>query len=129
MASRVKIHRRVVQHEVRVGLDPKEREPLTKDLLDKLDQIDKLRIEAKDTQATYRKRIKEITEESEGLRVTLEQGHPEMMECEEVKNFNTKTVKYIRTDTKAVVETRPMTDDDAQMEAGEAPDDDEGDKD
>jgi len=103
---------------IRVGLDPAEREPLTKDLTTAIKAQNELRIEAANVAAGYREKIKDCTTEINNLVVTLEQGRAEDHEVEEIKDFKKNTVTIVRTDTRAVVEKREMTEDDRQLELG-----------
>lgn len=116
-----KVIRRETEIEVRVGLAADEREPLTKELLNELDEIDKLRIEAADTQATYRATIKEHVEKSEGLRVTLDQGRPEMRKVEAIYDFGAGIVKYKDKETGKYLKDkqREVTDEDRQLIIGD----------
>ena len=123
-----KILRREVEREIRIGLDPKEREPLTQELTTAIKEMDALRIEAADTQAGYRKKIKEIKAKVDEVVVTLDQGRKEVHQVEEIRDFSKGTVKYVRLDTKEIVEKREMTDEDRQLNLGdEASDDRDGD--
>ena len=112
------IHRRTTVMSIRVGLDPAEREPLTKDLTTAIKAQNELRIEAANVAAGYREKIKDCTTEINNLVVTLEQGRAEDHEVEEIKDFKKNTVTIVRTDTRAVVEKREMTEDDRQLELG-----------
>lgn len=112
------IHRREYVKSIRVGLDPIEREPLTKQLTTCIKAQNELRIEAANVAGSYREKINDCKKEIDDLVVTLEQGHPEDHEVEEVKDFKKRTVTIIRKDTRAVVEKREMTSEDDQLELG-----------
>ena len=112
------IHRRITVMSIRVGLDPAEREPLTHQLTTAIKAANELRIEAANVAAGYREKIKDCTTEINDLVVTLEQGRPEDHEVEEIKDFKKNLVTIVRTDTRAVVEKREMTEADHQLELG-----------
>lgn len=112
------IHRRVFIKSIRVGLDPAEREPLTKELTTAIKAQNELRAEASNVAGGYREKINDCKKEIDSLVVTLEQGHPEDHEVEEIKDFKKRTVTIVRNDTRAVVEKRAMTAEDDQLELG-----------
>lgn len=112
------IHRRVFVKAIRVGLDPAEREPLTKELTTAIKAENELRAEAANVAGTYREKINDCKKEINSLVVTLEQGHPEDHEVEEIKDFKKRTVTIVRVDTRVVVEKREMTAEDDQLELG-----------
>lgn len=114
-----KIHRREIQKEVRIGLDPTEREPLVKDLLKHLKKSESLKLQAADTQAGFRKDIKEVKDLVDECRASLERGRPVIRDVEEIKNFSAGTVKYKDIETGRIVEEREMDEDDRQMAIGE----------
>lgn len=124
------IHRREFVMAVRVGLKEGEREPIIKELTDKYKDRDSLFLEAANTAATYRGRIKKLKEEMDELVLKLDQGIPEDTEVEEIKDFKKKTVTTVRRDTRAVVIKREMIESDYQLDLGGAPDpeDKEGDE-
>lgn len=124
------IHRRNFVGPVRVGLAPQDRDPLCKELTSKLRTEEELGKEAAQVAAGYRKKLKEVAAEIKELALKLDQGVPEDMELEEVKDFKKKTVTIFRTDTKAIIEKREMTDKDFQLDlGGKAGDDEEKDDD
>lgn len=116
-----KVTKNETEIEVRLGLDPDEREPLTNQLLAELDEIDKLRKESKQAAATYRKTTNERIKVAEDLRTTLEQGKPVMRKVLEIKDFANGTVKYkdIETGKYYKDQERPINDDDSQVNLSE----------
>lgn len=114
-----KITKREVKREVRMGLDPTDREPLVKDMLRHKKKIDSLTLQAKDTQAGFRKDIKEEKDKLDEVCATLERGKPELRDVIEIKNFGTMKVKYQDVETKRIVEERDMNEDDGQVNIGE----------
>lgn len=117
-----KIIKRETQLEIRIGLEADEREPLTKELLQELNEIDTLRVDAANTAATFRKQINEHTEKAEELRTTLEQGKPEMRNV--IAHFDfagTGRVRYQDAETKKFYKDkeREITDEDRQLNVGD----------
>lgn len=123
-----KVHRRETKLLVRVGLDPEAREPLTKELLAALKEVEQLTQDKKDTVKTFNDQITEQEKKIEGLRADLEKGREELRDVIEVKDFPNGLVKYQDPQTKKYLKDheRQMTDADRQMvigeEAGTAPD-------
>ena len=109
------VHVRTFTMQVRIGLDPEEREPLVKELTQALRESDALRAEAADTAGTYRNRIKEIKEKIDETALTLEQGKPVDREVTETRDFNKQTIRVVDKETKKVYVSRSMTDEDAQV--------------
>ncbi len=110
------IHRRDIIHSVREPLGNSEKDQRIKTLLAKLEDQDALRIEAKDTQAVYRTRLKELKDEIAETRAQIKEGAPVDVECEEIKNFRTETVTIKRKDNGKKVSERAMDEDDKQLD-------------
>ena len=121
--KRPEITRRIIEKEIRVGLEGPVREEYTVALLKKLRTIESLEDEKKETVKTFNDQIKLITKEADSDRLTLEYGVPEIHEVEEVKDYKAKIVTYKRVDTQQVVEQREMGPDDMQMGLGEETED------
>lgn len=124
-----KIHRRKIWKEVRVGIAPEEREPYVKDMVAAQKELDRLELDQADSNATFRKLRKEQEAKREEAMAVLDRGKAENREVEEIKNFNTRTVKYKDIETGHMVEERPMTEEDTQMSVGEDATEDEEDVD
>lgn len=120
-----KIHKRDIRYGVRVGLQEEDREPAVKKLTNLLRKSDKVRLLAKDTQASFRKELKELKEAVEEQTLLLEEGKEVQMDCLETKNFQTGKLTVRRKDTDKVVFTRDLTDEDGQMSIGESGEDGE----
>ena len=116
------IHRKDIKFGVRVGLAEDEREPVLKKLLNLMRKHDRVRVDSKDVQAKFRKELKDIKDMIDEQAITLEQGHEEMMDCQETKNFATGKLTVRRKDTGKVVFERDLTDEDRQMDMGESSD-------
>jgi len=121
--AKTKIHKREIQKEIRVGIDPDEREPYVKDMISAQKELDKLALDQADSNATFRKLRKEQEAKRDEAMATLERGRPEMKTVIEIKNFSTGKVKYQDPETNRVLEEREMTDEDRQMGMGERADD------
>ncbi len=111
-----KLHRRQYMEMVRVGLAPADRDPLVHELTKKLRDTDELRAEAAEVQAGYRRKQKELKEEVDELVLKLDQGVPEKMAVEEIKDFEKGTVTLVRADNRAQVWKRDMTPEDRQLD-------------
>jgi hypothetical protein len=125
--SERKIHKRDLRYGVRVGLEEEDREPAVKKLTNLLRKSEKVRLLAKDTQASFRKELKELKEAVEEQTLLLEEGKEVQMDCLETKNFQTGKLTIRRKDTDKVVFTRDLTDEDRQLEVGESGEDDDDD--
>lgn len=88
-----KIHRQKTRMEVRIGLDDEYREPAIKALTSALSEVKALKIDQGDSNATYRKKIKESQEKADEAQATLERGKRVMRDVEIIKNFSTHKVK------------------------------------
>ena len=121
-----KIHRNDEKLPVRVGLAEEEREPAVRKLTTLLRKQDRLRADAKDVQARFRKELKDLKDEVDEATTTLEQGHEEMVLCEVIKNFGTGKVTVKRKDTGKEVKAlcREITDEDKQLVFGQTATDD-----
>ncbi len=99
---------------VRFGLKGEDAEEITKNLLLKLTEEDELRKQAKDTQATFRKKIKDVHAEATELRATLELGKAVPTKVKEIKVFDKEIVKYVTASNGKEVHRRDMTEEDRQ---------------
>lgn len=117
--------RRTFVMSVRVGLQPQDREPLVSEQQQKLKDFTELGAEASEVASGYRRKRKDLWKQIEELSLKLTQGIPEDTEVEEIKDFSKNTVTIVRTDTRAVIEKREMTDDDRQLHLGGKEDDPE----
>ncbi len=117
-APEQRIHTREFTMDVRVGLDPNERDPLVKDLTDKLREQDEIAVEAKNVAKGYADKKAAVKEDIDELAMTLSQGRPTPMLVEELKDFDKGTVTIVRSDTRAVVSKRDMTEEDRQLDLG-----------
>ncbi len=110
------ILRRHVMRDIREGVSEEDRTELTKELLQKLTEEDAMRSKAKDVASAFRNDLKDLHESIVELRAKIELGNVVNMEVEEIKDFKKNTVKFMRTDTREVVESRAMTEEDKQLE-------------
>lgn len=120
------ITRRVIEDfPVRHGLKGEDAEEITKSLLLKLTEEDELRKQAKDTQSTFRKKIKDVHTEAVEFRATLELGKAVPTKVTEIKDFDKEIVKYCLVSNGKEVERRDMTQADHQGHLEDAVDEDE----
>lgn len=129
-----KIQRNVISKEFRLGVDPEEREELSKEHCAKCDEIDALKQQAADTAATFRQTIKERREEEKELRLQLKQGKPQVLEVEECRDFGKNEIFWKSAKDQFGIkkgkelERRPMTEEDDQPPLPSEPDADEPDE-
>lgn len=116
------VHRRQFEKEVRIAVeDPEKREEVLQSMLHHKRDHDELILEAKDTQAKYRVRIKDLKKVLDGEALDLEQGLPSMRLVEETRNFSNNMITIKDVETKVTYESRQMTEEDNQVPISDLP--------
>lgn len=124
-----KVNRSIISKAFRLGVDPEERESITKEHVAKLNEIDALKQQAADTAATYRQTIKERREEEKELRLQLERGKEQVLEVEECRDFGKNEIYWKSAKDQFGIkkgkelERRQMTEEDDQPPLPSDPDD------
>lgn len=106
-------------HKLPFKLGTKEKAEAAEQLATTLQAVESLDLERKSVLGEFKSRMDALTERIHKLTLNVKDGvKMRSVECELHLNYTTLAATLIRTDTKEVVEERPMTDEEKQMDLG-----------
>ena len=112
-----KINKHEVRKEFRLGISAEEKEAIGKDHTDKLNEIDAVAQQAKDSAGAYRKTLKDLRAQERELRSDYESGKLQVLDVIECRNFSSGEIWWVNTATGKEIPNyrRKMTSEDDQV--------------
>lgn len=125
-----KINKHEVRKEFRLGITAQEKEEVNKDHLDKLNEVDAVAQQARDSAAGYRKTLKDLRAEERELRTTCESGKLQVLDVIECRNFGSGEIWWVLKSTGKEIPgyRRQMTAEDDQVPLPDAGSDEDPDE-
>lgn len=116
-----------IKRTIREDLSPEKAQEYHSDVLDILSRIDQLEEELATVKSQFKNTIKEQELLLSDRRRSLRQGYEMVdVECDEQMNWDEEVVEIVRCDTGEVLDTRPITEEERQMNIdATVPDDDD----